>query len=154
MSRYFNAYRLASYTLVLYTFGHTVGAVIRTPDFGVESTHVATTMKTVHVVAEGADRTWYDFYRGFGIFVSLFFILSVFMTFYIGGKTAAERRALLPLTCGLGVCYGVSIVIACAYFFAMPIMFSTAVTLLLAVAAARDARGLTLASSISGAPPR
>jgi hypothetical protein len=140
MSRYFNAYRLAAYVLVLYTLGHTFGAVVATPDFGPESTHVVTAMKTVHVVAQGADCTWSGFYRGFGIFVSIFFVFSVLVAWHVGGKTLEQRVALLPLTWALFASYAVSIVTGWLYFFAMPVIFSTAVTLLLGVACVRDQR--------------
>jgi hypothetical protein len=42
-SRYFNAFRLASYLLVLYTLGHTLGAVIETPQFGASSNDLRAT---------------------------------------------------------------------------------------------------------------
>jgi hypothetical protein len=140
MSRYFNAYRLAAYVLVLYTLGHTFGAVVATPDFGAASMGVVSSMKEVHVVAQGADCTWYGFYRGFGIFVSIFFAFSVFMAWHVGGKTLEERVALLPLSWALFASYAVSIVTACLYFFPMPIIFSTVVTLLLGAACVRDQR--------------
>jgi hypothetical protein len=140
VSRYFNAYRLAAYVLVLYTLGHTFGAVIATPDFGSESMQVVTGMKAVHVVAQGADCTWYGFYRGFGIFVSLFFVFSLLVAWHVGGKTLEHRVALLPVTWALFASYAASIVTALVYFFPMPIIFSTAVTLLLGVACMRDQR--------------
>ena len=140
MSRYFNAYRLAAYALVLYTLGHTLGAVVATPNFGAESAEVVTAMKAVHVVSQGADCTWYGFYRGFGIFVSIFFVFSIAMVWHIGGKTREERRAFLPLTWALCACYAASIVTGWIYFFAMPILLSTIVTVLLGVACVRDQR--------------
>ena len=66
LARYFNAYRVAAYLMIVYTLGHTFGAVTSTPQFGPDSDAVALSMKTVHVVAQGTDRTWYDFYQGFG----------------------------------------------------------------------------------------
>lgn len=140
VSRYFNAYRLAAYVLVLYTLGHTLGAVVATPEFGAESAQVVGAMKTVHVVAQGADCTWYGFYRGFGIFVSIFFVFSIVMCWHVGGMKLEGRLASLPLTWALAASYAVSVVTAWTYFFAMPILFSTLVTSLLAVACIRDQR--------------
>jgi hypothetical protein len=138
MSRYFNAYRLAAYALVLYTLGHTFGAVVATPNFGAESMKVVDAMTNIHVRAQGSDCTWYGFYRGFGIFVSIFFMFSVAMTWHVGGKTLEERRAFLPVMWWLVACYAISIVTGWLYFFTMPILFSTLITLLLGVACVRD----------------
>jgi hypothetical protein len=139
-ARYFNAYRLAAYALVLYTLGHTFGAVVATPNFGDESAGVVKAMKTVHVAAMGADCTWYGFYRGFGVFVSIFFVFSLAVAWHVGGKSLEQRVALLPLTWALFGSYAVSILTACLYFFPMPIIFSTIVTVLLGVACFGDVR--------------
>jgi hypothetical protein len=138
--RYFNPYRLAAYVLVLYTLGHTFGAVVATPDFGGESAGVVSAMKRVHVIAMGADCTWYGFYRGFGIFVSIFFVFSVVMAWHLGGQSLEQRVALLPLTWALVASHAVSILTSWIYFFPMPVLFSTGVTLLLGAACLGDLR--------------
>lgn len=138
LARYFNVYRLAAYALVLYTLGHTLGAVVPTPAFGPESDAVVSMMKSVHVDAQGADCTWYGFYRGFGAFVSLFLAYSAFMAWYLGGKTVTERRAHAPLSWGLFLAFGASIVITAVWFFPAPQVFSTVVTLLLGIGCLRD----------------
>ena len=97
-ARYFNAYRIAAYLMVFYTLGHTLGAVVATPQFGPQSDAVVSAMKTVRVVAQGTERTWYDFYRGFGAFVSVFFIFSTWMAWYLGGMSPEDRRAFEPIT--------------------------------------------------------
>jgi len=81
--RFFNSFRLASILLVLYTIGHTAGAVIATPKLGVGSDTVVALMKSVHVRAQGADCTWYGFYRGFGALVSVFFAFSAIVAWQL-----------------------------------------------------------------------
>jgi hypothetical protein len=127
-ARYFNAYRLAAYVLVLFAYGHTFGAVIPTPQFGAESAAVASAMKTVHFAAQGANCTWYGFYRGFGIFVSIFFVFSALMAWHLGGRTVEERRAFAPVTWALFASFAGSIVTSSVYFFPAPIVFSILVT--------------------------
>ncbi len=139
-ARYFNAYRLAAYVLVFFAYGHTFGAVIGTPQFNAESAAVASAMKTVHFVAQGADCTWYGFYRGFGIFVSIFFVFSALMAWHLGGRTVEERRVFAPVTWALFVAFAGSIVTSWVYFFPAPIVFSTLVTALLGYASVRDLR--------------
>jgi hypothetical protein len=139
-ARFFNVYRIASYALVLYALGHTMGAVVNTPALGPESDAVAATMKSVHIAAQGADCTWYGFYRGFGVFVSIFFIFSAVLTWYVGGRSAEDRRVLAPITWALFASYAASIVSASVWFFPAPIVFSTVVAALLGFACIRDWR--------------
>ena len=138
LARYFNPYRLAAYVLVVYTLGHTFGAVIATPEFGPASDSVVSMMKSVHIVAQGSDATWYGFYRGFGWFVSVFFIFSIVVTWYLGGKSAGDRVALTPVTWSLFVGHAAGSVIAWIYFFFAPILFSTAIAMLLGIGCVRD----------------
>ena len=146
MMRYLNPFRLASYVLVLYALGHTLGAVVGTPSFGAESDAVVVAMKAVHVQAQGSDCTWYGFYRGFGIFVSIYFAFSAFMAWRLGGAEERERSALLPLAWALFASHVVGLVVACAYFFPVPMAFSGVTSALLGLACARAAVRAPVAS--------
>ncbi len=99
---------------------------------------VVSMMKSVHVVAQGADATWYGFYRGFGWFVSVFFIFSAVMTWYLGGRTARDRLALALVTWSLFLSHAAGSIIAWVYFFFAPILFSTVITVLLGIGCVRD----------------
>ena len=121
-----------------HNLGHTFGAVIATPEFGPASDSVVSMMKSVHIVAQGSDATWYGFYRGFGWFVSVFFIFSIVVTWYLGGKSAGDRVALTPVTWSLFAGHAAGSVIAWIYFFFAPILFSTAIAMLLGIGCVRD----------------
>jgi hypothetical protein len=136
-SRYFNPFRVASYLLGLYTLGHTLGAVVNTPRFGPESDAVVAMMKSVHVTAQSADCTWYGFYRGFGLFVSVFFVLSLFVAWQLGGMNERERRPVLPIAWGLFASHVAGAVLAFVYFFPVPMAFSTAIAVLLGIGCLR-----------------
>jgi hypothetical protein len=140
LGRYFNAYRIAAYLMVLYTLGHTFGAVIGTPEFGPQSDAVAFSMKTVHVIVQGTERTWYDFYRGFGAFVSVFFLYSTWVAWYLGGLNRQTRRILQPITGAFVVAWMAGAVLAWQFFFAAPRIFSTVITLILITACVQDRR--------------
>jgi 4-amino-4-deoxy-L-arabinose transferase-like glycosyltransferase len=103
------------------------------PRFGADSDGVLATMKSVRVVAQGSDRTWYGFYRGFGVFVSIFFAFSVFAAWRIGGATEQDRRSLLPIGWALFVSHAAAAIVAVAYFFPVPVALSTVVTALLGI---------------------
>lgn len=138
LRRFGNPYRLASYVLVLYAMGHTAGALISTPKFGTAADAVATSMKSVHFEAQGFETSWYGFYLGFGWFVSLFFILSATIGWYIGGLPAGNRARLAAITWTLCLCYAGSAAIAWQYLFAAPLVFSSTATLLLAIGCVQD----------------
>jgi hypothetical protein len=142
LARHFNEFRLTAYLLVLYTLGHTFGAVINTPQFGADSDAVVAAMKSIHVVAQGSDCTWYGFYRGFGVFVSIFFAFSVYAAWKIGGATEQDRRSLLPIGWALFVSHAAGAIIAVAYFFPVPIAFSTVIAALLGLGCVRTSMQL------------
>lgn len=137
-TRYFNVYRVASYFLVFYTLGHTLGAVIETPRFGPASDAVVSMMKSVHVAAQGADCTWYGFYRGMGASVSLSMIFQIVVTWYVGGKTSRERYGLAPVTWTLFLTMTAGEVLAWVYFFPAPVLFSTVTTVLVGIGCVQD----------------
>jgi hypothetical protein len=138
LNRYFNPFRLASYLLVLYLAGHTFGAVLSTPRFGATSDAVVAQMKSVHLLAQGSDTTWYGFYEGFGWFVTIFFGFSASMTWFLGGMSRQQRRAIAPLTWTLLLAQVAGLVVAWIWFFAAPIVFSLLITVLLGSACLRD----------------
>jgi hypothetical protein len=130
--------------MVLYTLGHTLGVVIGTPDFGPQSNAVVFSMKTVHVDVQGTARTWYDFFRGFGAFVSVFFVYSTWLAWYLGGLDRQHRRTLDPVTRALVVAWVAGAVLAWQFFFATPRIFSTVITLILITAWTQDWRSRRL----------
>jgi len=136
--RYANPYRLASYLLVVFALGHTAGAVVTTPDFGPASAPVVSAMKSVHVPAQGFDVTWYGFFRGFGAFISVFFIFSIVVTWYLGGISPRQRGELWPITWAVFLSYTACSIIAWKYLFLTPIVFSTAIAVLLGIGCVRD----------------
>lgn len=140
IARYFNPFRLATYLLILYCAGHTWGALLSTPHFGQASDAVFRAMKSVHFQAQGADSTWYGFYMGFGLMVSVFFLFSAAMTWFMGGLVRCEKRALAPLIWGLFLSYIANTVLAWAYFFPAPIIFSTLISALLGFEALKTVR--------------
>jgi hypothetical protein len=140
LARYFNVYRLAAYFLILFTIGHTLGAVVLTPMFGPESDRVVSAMKSVHVNAQGADCTWYGFYGGMSASVSLYMIFQIVLIWYLAGKTPRERHAFAPVTWALFLTLAAGIVNTWLYFFPAAIIFSTAVALLVGIGCVQDWR--------------
>lgn len=140
IAKYFNPFRLTTYLLVLYCAGHTWGALLSTPRFGTGSDVVFHAMKSVHFQAQGFERTWFGFYFGFGLLVSIFFLFSATMTWFMGGLVRCEQRALAPLTWALFLSYAASSVLAWTYFSPTPGIFSTLISALLGFEAFKTVR--------------
>ena len=130
-ARYLNPFRLTTYLLVLYCVGHTWGALLTTPPFGAASDAVLSSMKGVHFNCQGSDCTWFGFYVGFGLLVSIFFLLSAAIAWFLGGLGPREQRALAPLTWALFLSHAGGAVLAWAYFFSAPRVFATVIAALL-----------------------
>ena len=65
-------YRIASVLLVLFAVGHTVGFLQIDPGWGVDA--MVKEMKSIRFDVLGSNRTYWDFYVGFGLFVSIFLV--------------------------------------------------------------------------------
>lgn len=61
-------YKIASVLLGLFAAGHTLGFRQADPQWGVDS--LLQTMRSVHFNVNGFDRTYWDFFVGFGLFVT------------------------------------------------------------------------------------
>jgi hypothetical protein len=140
LARYANAFRVASVLLVLYTLGHTMGAVVGIPRFGEASDTVVALMQSVHVPVQGVERTWYGFYRGFGILISAYFVLSAVLAWHLGGMTLRAQRDLAPVTWTFFASHLAGAVVSWVYFFPVPIAFSTAIAALLGLGCLRSHR--------------
>ncbi|HEY1892173.1 MAG TPA: hypothetical protein VGG63_17385 [Steroidobacteraceae bacterium] len=136
--RYFNFYRLAAYALALFALGHTLGALINTPRLGPASDRVVDNMRSVEIIAQGARTSWYNFYLAFGYFDTVFFLFSMVVAWFLGGKPPRERRALLPIAWGLFASQVLGLLIAQRFLFPIPIIFCGVLVLLLGAGCIRD----------------
>lgn len=138
LPRYFNFYRLASYVLALFALGHTFGALANTPRLGSASDQVVGMMRSVGVVAQGARTSWYNFYLAFGYFDTVFFLFSMVVAWFLGGKSPEERRALAPIAWALLASQVGGLVIAQRWLFPAPVALSAVLVVFLGAGCVRD----------------
>jgi hypothetical protein len=127
-SRFFNPLRAATYLLLFYAFVHTAGALFNTPSFSPDADTVLASMRSVRFPVQGVERTWFNFWFGFGLIDSVFFIASAAIAWFLGGRSVTDRRALRPITWILFLSYAGSIVIILRNFFLGPLIFSALIT--------------------------
>jgi hypothetical protein len=126
-------YRIASVLLVLFAVGHTLGFRRIDPGWkGVDS--VVAAMQGAHFDAQGFDRTYYDFFVGFGLFVSALLLLSAAVAWQMGSLSKEGLAGMTLLRWGFALCYAVVTFLSWKFFFVIPIVFSAVITLCLVMA--------------------
>jgi len=126
-------YRISAVLLVLFAIGHHLGFRQTKGMTGADS--VVSLMKSVHFTVQGFQRVYYDFFVGFGFFVTAFLLFSALLSWQLG-SVSQEVLAQIPwATWGLAVCFLVVAVLSWAYFFLAPGIFASLVFACLIVAA-------------------
>ena len=126
-------YCISSVLILLVAIGHTLGFRQTDPSWGVDQTLAA--LKQTMFLINGFHRTYYGFYVGSGLFVTVFMLFTVVVTWQLGRLPAATLAQLPWLTWGLALSYGGALVISLRYFFMVQVIFSAAIFLCLATAA-------------------
>jgi hypothetical protein len=138
-------YRIAAVLLLLFEAGHTAGFPWSDPAWGVD----LGSMRSTHFYIMGFSRTYWDFYVGFGLFVSVFLLLAVVLAWQLGGLPPESLAHMRGTAWAFALCFAGITVLSWKYFFIIPIVFSIVITLCLTAAAwlsAKQASGLTLRS--------
>lgn len=127
-------YRVSAVVLLLFAAGHQFGFRHTDPQWNADTTTAA--MRGVHFSVQGFQRSYWDFFSGFGFFVTVLLLFSGYFAWYIGGLSPETRRMLVPLLWAFAIAYVVIAILTWRYFFMAPGIFSTIVALLLVAAAA------------------
>src|SRR5713226_5562399 len=124
-------YRIAAVLLLLFDAGHTSGFPLSVSTWGVD----LGSMRSTHFYIMGFSRTYWDFYVGFGLFVSVFLLLAVVLAWQLG-RLPPESLALMRGTAwAFALCFAAITVLSWKYFFILPIVFSIVTTSVLTAAA-------------------
>ena len=126
-------YRIVSVLLVLFFVGHTLGFRKADPKWGVDSLIVS--MQSTHFDAQGFSRTYWDFYTGFGLFVSVFLLLAAVLAWQLGGLPAQTFARMRGTAWTFALCFAAVTILSWTYFFILPIIFSIVITVCLITAA-------------------
>jgi hypothetical protein len=126
-------YKITSVLLLLFATGHTLGFRQIDPSWKVDS--LVTAMRSTQFQAQGFLRTYWDFYVGFGLFVSVLLLLVAVMVWQLGALSDDTLAQLGVLRWGLVLCFVVVTVLSWKYFFWAPVIFSSVITLCLILGA-------------------
>jgi hypothetical protein len=126
--------RIASVLTFLHCVLHTVGGVFGKPKHGIEEVAVIETMKEHAFNVVGSMRTYWDFFFGYGLFVTVNLLLQAILFWALAGyvKTSPGLVRIVALLFFFN--YALMSIIAFRYFFIAPgvVEALTAVCLLVA----------------------
>jgi hypothetical protein len=101
-------------------------------------------MQTTHFYFMGFSRTYWDFYVGFGLFVSVFLLLAAVLAWQLGRLPPESLALMRGITWAFALCFAAITVLNWRYFFILPIAFSIVITLCLTTAAWLSAKQVSM----------
>jgi len=124
-------YRIAAVLLLLFEAGHTSGFPWFDPKWGVD----LGPMQSTHFHIMGFSRTYWDFYVGFGLFVSVFLLLAAVLAWQLGRLPPESLAHMRGIGWTFALCFAAITVLSWKYFFTLPIALTVSITLCLTAAA-------------------
>jgi len=126
-------YRIAAVLILLFAIGHTIGFRQVDPKWGADP--VLSSMRSIHFDIQGFSRSYWDFFVGFGLFVTVFLLLAAVLTWQLGGVAAETIARMRVIVWAFPLCFAAVTVLSWRYFFAIPLVFSSLITICLILAA-------------------
>ena len=120
-------YRISSGLLVLFALGHTIGFRRVDPRWNADS--VVNGMRTVNFPVLGFNRSYWDFFSGFGFFVSVFLVFAAILAWQLGSMSREALAAIPVVRWSFAACFVLIAGLTWRYFFLPPDVFSTLVAL-------------------------
>ncbi|MGA3034741.1 MAG: hypothetical protein ABSD70_15765 [Terracidiphilus sp.] len=125
--------RIAAVVALIHAILHTIGGVFAKPTPGPAERAVAA-MKANHFVLMGSTRTYWDFYLGFGLAITIFLTVEAVAFWLLGSLALRESARLRPLISVFALAYLALAANSCLFFFAGPIFTEVMIVLCLALA--------------------
>jgi hypothetical protein len=126
--------RIAAVVAIVQAILHTIGGVYGTPEPGAAAAAVAA-MKANHFPVTGLDRTYWDFFMGFGLGITIFLVIEGVVFWILGSMAAKDGVDVRPILMAFVVGYAALTVLAYRYFFFAPMLCDALVGMCLAIAA-------------------
>jgi len=124
--------RNASVISLLFTAGHTFGGLKKWSPMG--ENEVLKAMETVRFETMGANRSYFDFFMGFGWSISVAMLLQTVLLWQIASMARTNVAHVRPMIAVFALATLVSGMIAWRFIFPLPAVFSGALLLTLLAA--------------------
>jgi len=110
--------------LGLFAVGHTMGALLPHTPRRAEEAALLSSMQGYHFRIMGFDRSYWDFYRGFALFVSLSLVILAVLAWQVGSAAKGDSRRALPMIVALWLYCAAQLCLAWQFFFTGPLIAS------------------------------
>jgi hypothetical protein len=133
--------RIASVISLIFTAGHTSGGLSQWSPMG--DNPVLKSMTEVRFDTMGANRSYLDFFMGFGWSISVLMLMETILLWQLASLAKTEPARVRPMIAVIGLATVGTGVIAWRFIFPVPALFSAmlAIALGLAYVAARQLSG-------------
>lgn len=138
-------FRALAVVLAFFTLGHTVGTVHAITTAPEEAAVIAG-MQGYRMPVMGFLRSYWDFYRGFSITISILLATLMVIAWQTGTLSRRSPREALPFAYTLLIALFANAIVSFLYFFTAPMVASTLAVVCGAIGAglvSRDARGVS-----------
>ena len=113
-------YRIAAVLILLFDIGHSAGFPWSDPKWGVDTS----TMRSSHFQVVGFSRTYWDFYVGFGLSISVYLLLAGALAWQLGSIPTQTLPLMRATAWVLSLSFVAITALTWMYFFTIPIVFS------------------------------
>lgn len=122
--------RITAVITLLFAVGHTLGGIHSWSPGG--ATEVLNAMRTFHFDAEGASRTYLDFYRGFGFLLSTYMFLQSVLLWQIASLAKVDAEQVRPMIAAVFLASVSGVILSWEFIFPLPVAFFSLIAGLLA----------------------
>jgi len=124
--------RIASVISLIFTLGHTAGGLRKWSPMG--DNEVLKAMTTVRFDASGANRSYLDFFMGFGWSISVLMLMQTALLWHMASLARTDPAGMRPMIAVIALATIASGVIAWRFIFPVPALFSAALVIALVAA--------------------
>jgi hypothetical protein len=124
--------RIASVISLIFTLGHTLGGLRKWSPMG--DNEVLRAMTAVRFDTMGANRSYLDFYMGFGWSITVAMVMQTVLLWQIASLARTNPASVRPMIAVIALATVAGGVIAWRFIFPVPALFSSALVIALAAA--------------------
>ena len=117
-------WRTLAIILALFAAGHTLGTAAPHVTRGAAEASVFQAMQGFRFPVMGFERSYAEFYRGFGLFVSMTFAILAVIAYQLSVVSKRDPRPAMPMAITLQAACVTSAILSWQFFFAAPIVMS------------------------------
>ena len=125
--------RIASVLTLIHAVLHTIGGVFSRPDTG-PATVAVEAMKANRFELMGNVRSYWEFYRGMGLMVTIFLTFEAVVFWQLSSLARTDAKRMRPILATFAVAYLAMAVNSQIYFFLAPVIVEMMIAILLVLA--------------------